>query len=361
MRQFPSRPPVHWAAIVGLLAVIVPLSSNGVPIGEAAGKSSPRVAFLLTNATGPRWIRDYNFLKGDLHRLSPGTPLDVQLANGDPVRQLGQADQELSKGAKVLIVVPADAHEASGIVSKAHRAGAKVIAYDELILSSQLDAYDAFDRVAVGRAEGQWLTRHVPRGGTILLINGPKGSANAQLYRRGYYQGALMDRFRTHYFRSGGDFWIQGWDASRAMKQTSRALARDRYRVQGVLAASDDLANGAVTALEVAGSAGNAQLTGQGATAAALSRILTGEQGMTVYRPVSAEAWAAATAAAALLHGKALPSAFKSRVRVGRGHVQAALLQPVVITRRNVKTALTDGVVTKKQVCTGIPKKACTL
>lgn len=82
---------------------------------------------------------------------------------------------------------------------------------------------------------------------------------------------------------------------------------------------------------------------------------------MTVYRPVNVEAQAAAAAAAAILHGKALPAEFNRRVRIGRGSVRAALLQPTVITRRNVKSALGDGVVTKKQVCTGIPKKACTL
>jgi D-xylose transport system substrate-binding protein len=251
-----------------------------------------------------------------------------------------------------------DPKAAAAIVRTAHRDGARVIAYDTPIASRNLDLYDGYDDRAIGRAQAGWLVAHAHRKGSIVMINGARSNPQAQLLHQGAYQ-VLGPRFRSGYFKMGGDFWTASGTATEAKRALDRYLHAHHNLVQGVLAADDELATGAQYSLGDVGLLGRTPLTGEDATVVALRRILTGDQGMTVYKPFTPEADAAAAAAAAFLHHKPVPRLFNKRVTVPGGSVRAALLSPMVITRSNVDRVLQDGVVTKKQVCAGLPKQTC--
>jgi D-xylose transport system substrate-binding protein len=139
------------------------------------------------------------------------------------------------------------------------------------------------------------------------------------------------------------------------------ALQRNHSRVQGVVAADDDLADGVISALKLVGSQGRTQVTGQDATMVALRHIVEGEQSMTAYKPVYDEAYAAAVATNAFLRGRPLAAAFRGKLATAPGMGSAVLFKPVVVTRQNVKRAFDDGHVTKKEVCQGpVLVKLCT-
>src|SRR5947209_13973309 len=98
-------------ALLGVAALM--LTSWGQPFHSnaqtAEAKGKPRVAFLIANTSNLRWtLHDLPTFKKRLQQLYPGVVVDAQVALMDPDRQLGQADSELAKGAKVLVVVPAN-------------------------------------------------------------------------------------------------------------------------------------------------------------------------------------------------------------------------------------------------------------
>jgi D-xylose transport system substrate-binding protein len=74
-------------------------------------------------------------------------------------------------------------------------------------------------------------------------------------------------------------------------------------KVDAVFAANDNLAQQAINALEAAG-VGPIPLSGQDASAAGIQNILLGNQTMTVYKPIQAEAETAVQAALALCGGQ---------------------------------------------------------
>jgi D-xylose transport system substrate-binding protein len=95
-------------------------------------------------------------------------------------------------------------------------------------------------------------------------------------------------------------------------------------------------------------------VTGQDATDAGLQRILAGDQTMTVYKGIKAEAEAAAKAALLLAAGKKdeVKALATSTVDNGAGQVPSILLDPVVVTRENIRdTVIADGFTTLERIC----------
>ncbi len=102
-------------------------------------------------------------------------------------------------------------------------------------------------------------------------------------------------------------------------------------------------------------------VTGQDAELAAIQRILTGEQYMTIYKAIKPEAEAAAQLAFDLLQGNT-PSGdvVNGETDNGSGQIPSVLLQPVVVTKDNVNdTIVKDGFWTAAQICTAEYKQAC--
>ncbi|WP_432844126.1 hypothetical protein [Dactylosporangium sp. CA-092794] len=99
-------------------------------------------------------------------------------------------------------------------------------------------------------------------------------------------------------------------------------------------------------------------VTGQDAETEALQRILVGDQYMTVYKALRAEAEAAATLTDQLLRGQH-PSG-TSTVANGTGQVPSILLDPVAVTKDTIAaTVVKDGFVTPGALCAGAYADAC--
>src|SRR5206468_1743249 len=91
--------------------------------------------------------------------------------------------------------------------------------------------------------------------------------------------------------------------ADGAKLEMTQALAALNNKLDGVYAASDEVAGGAVSAMKAAGLKTLPPVTGGDAELSAVQRIVSGDQYMTVYRPVRQEAETAATLAYDLVFG----------------------------------------------------------
>jgi D-xylose transport system substrate-binding protein len=94
---------------------------------------------------------------------------------------------------------------------------------------------------------------------------------------------------------------------------------------------------------------------------AAIQRILTGEQYMTVYKAIKPEAEAAAQLAVALVQGKEPPGGLiTDQVDNGQKQVPSVLLTPVAVTIDNIQdTIVKDGFWSVQQICTPEYDQAC--
>lgn len=273
------------AVVAVLLLVGVAGCSGSSGSSEGTSDDAPTVAFLLPENVNPRWEQqDAPFLEEALQERNPNIELIVSNANNDAAAQQRQAEQALTQGAEVLVVIPVDGQAASAITATASQSQVPVVAYDRMIQSDNVAAWVQADMVSVGREQAEWLVDKTELGDTIIQIKGSPTDTNARLFDKGY-QDVLGPLYENDERVLGYDTWTQGWDPAKARVSVDQALTKLNNDVDGILASNDGNAAAAIAALEEQQLAGQVPVTGLDGTVQALQLMLQGKQGMTVWRP----------------------------------------------------------------------------
>jgi D-xylose transport system substrate-binding protein len=141
----------------------------------------------------------------------------------------------------------------------------------------------------------------------------------------------------------------------------TQALTALNNKVDGVYAANDGTAGGAIAAMKSGGIKPLPPVTGQDAELAGIQRIVAGEQYMTVYKPIKPEAEDTAILAVDLLRGTTPPaSLITGKSNNGTKDVPSVLLTPIPVTVKNLKsTVVADGFHTVAEICTAQYAAAC--
>ena len=338
-----------------------PASTSTTAGGSSSSGGPGKVAVLLPDTqSSVRWEQfDRPYLDHAL--TAAGIPHTIVNAQGDPTTQKTQAEQAITNGAKVLLLVDLDPGSGAAIIASAHAKGVKVIDYDRLTLGGGADFYVSFDNTHVGRLQGQGLVNCIQRDHltkpVVAELNGDPGDNNATLFANGY-NSVLNPLYASGTLVKGPNQSVPKWDNQQALTIFEQMLSQTGNKINAVLAANDGLANSVISA-ETAHKLKYVPVTGQDATAAGIDHILAGQQCMTVYKAVKLEADAAAKVAIALDKGQTPPS--NGMVDNGPGHKTPAQLEtPVAVTATNIKdTVLKDGFLTRSQICGGTYAQYC--
>jgi D-xylose transport system substrate-binding protein len=307
--------------------------------------STGSVAFLLPENVTPRWEgSDAPLFKEAMQKLVPGVEVDVLNALNDPSKQQSQAEAEMTKGAKVLVIAAVDQKAAAVIVNKAKEQGVSVIAYDRLIRNSPLAYYVSFDSVAVGKAEAKWMADHTGQNAKLVIIDGSPTDDNAHLVNEGIHD-VLDPMFKSNSSNARAlvaEQWTPGWDPTKAQNEMEQILTKANNQVDGVVSANDGMSGGIIAALKAQGLAGKVKTTGQDASLEGVQNVLLGYQGVTVFKDFRLQAPAAADIAAAILQGKK-PTNINASVNNGQVDVPSVMLPVVPIDQSNVKQLVSNG------------------
>src|SRR5277367_4519834 len=141
--------------------------------GWGKHKGGPKVTIGLSLDTlkEERWQHDRDLFVKECE--DQGGEVLVQAANNNDTLQISQAENLLTEGVQVLVVVPHNGKVAATIVESAHKAGVKVIAYDRLIRDCDLDYYVAFDAPKIGEMQAKYLLKKQPKGNYVIIEGGP--------------------------------------------------------------------------------------------------------------------------------------------------------------------------------------------
>jgi D-xylose transport system substrate-binding protein len=327
--------------VLGLAAMLLTAGC-----GPKVGAGKIKIGLSLDTLKEERWQHDRDLFTAKCKEL--GAEVLVQAANSDDALQNSQAENLLTEGVQVLVVVPHNGRSAATIVESAHRAGVPVIAYDRLINDCDLDYYVSFDNVKVGEMQADYLVKHRPKG-NYLLIGGAPTDHNALMFRQGQ-----MDVLKPYVDRGDikivADQWATDWQPVAALKITENALTKTHNKIDAVLVSNDGTAGGAVQALAEQGLAGKVLVSGQDADLAACQRIVAGTQSMTVYKPIRKLADKAAEMAVDLalkrpILDKTVP------INNGKKEVPSILLEPIEVDKSNLdSTVIADGYQKKDEV-----------
>lgn len=291
---------VSAAAVAGVSALLLAACAPGGTGGETGGaEAATRACVILPDAaSSPRWENfDRKYLEEGLD--AAGFESDIQNAQGDVNKYATIADQQLSQGCGVMLLVDYNGAGAA-VAEKAKAEGIPVIAYDRPI--EGVDYYVSFDNIEVGRLEGQSIVDGLaaagkdPASAVVVYMGGDPSDGNAKMFHDGAVEVMEAAGIKPAAEPPGV------WDGEKSATNFEQALTSLGGKVDAVWVANDTNAAGVITILDKNGLV--VPVSGQDASIAGLQNVLLGKQTATVYKPVKLEADAAVELAVALLEGE---------------------------------------------------------
>ncbi|WP_242884941.1 sugar ABC transporter substrate-binding protein [Actinomadura litoris] len=339
-------------ATLSVVAALV-LTACGDDSGDSQAASDPakgKVGVILPDTTSSTRYESFDRPYLAQAFKAAGVRYDIQNAEGSAQRFQTIADQMITSGATVLVLDGLDSDSAAAVQRKARAQGVKTIDYDRLALGGVSDYYVSFDNVKVGEELGNGLRKCLgDKAANIAYLNGAPTDNNATLFARGAH--AVLDKVPS--YRKAAEQAVPDWKPEKAATIFEQMWTEQKGRIDGVVAANDNLANAVVSIVNKNGEAGKVAVTGQDATPQGLQNILDGKQCMTVYKPVKQEADAAARLAVALLTGGRAETNGTTNDPEGKRDVPSVLLTPIGVFEDGVKRVVTDGFVKASELCKG--------
>ena len=356
------------AVAVGLAFSLTACSGGRGSTSAASGSTDNKgalVGVLMPNKTSTRWIHDGDAVKAGLEKL--GYKVQLDYANDNIPTQVQQVSNDITKGAKVLIIASIDGTALSDQLDTAGKKGVKVIAYDRLINGNKnVDYYTTFDNYKVGVDQATSLLTGLGLVDASGAKTGKKGPLNVELFAGSaddnnatfFFNGAMATLKpyiddKTIVIKSGQTAFqqvaTQQWDANRAKQRMQNIIAKSYSsgtKVDGILSPYDGISIGIISALTGAGYGGSGTklpvITGQDAEIPSVKSIIAGQQYSTVYKDTRQLADESVKMTADLLTGKTPTvndtKSYNNKVKV----VPSFLFQPVVVTKDTYQKVLVD-------------------
>lgn len=309
-----------------------------------------KIGFIYETMTVERWQRDRDIFVSEADKL--GAEVIVKNAYEDSDRQEAMGMEMVNEGVDVLVIVAYDKDALTDLVKYAHNNNVKVIAYDRTIKNANVDLYISFDNTKVGEFMGKTAVDTVPKG-KYLILNGAQTDDNSSYLNKGYYSflQPLIDKKDISVV---GETWIEAWRDEGSYAYVNEKI-NEGVNFDAVIAANDQLAEGAIRALSENRLAGKVFVSGQDAELAACQRIVEGTQNMTVYKPISVLAKGAAEYAVKLAKGEDIGPC--GTFPDGTYEIKYVVYDPILVTKENIMdTVVKDGFYTVEQVYANVPQ-----
>ncbi|WP_411034182.1 ABC transporter substrate-binding protein [Shinella sp. BYT-45] len=236
------------ATAVGALAVA------GVAIAEVPKleqKDTYKVGFAQTESNNPWRIAQTNSMKAEAEKL--GFQLVYTDAAGSAAKQVADVNSMIAQGVDLIFLAPREEKPLIPAVMAAKKAGIPVILLDRSVDPSLAKAGEDYltfigsDFVQEGQRIAEWLIKNANGKSKIIELEGTTGSSPANDRKKGFDET----------IKAAGGFEIvasQTGDFARDKgRQVAEALLQAHPDADIIYAHNDEMAMGAIAALEAAG------------------------------------------------------------------------------------------------------------
>ncbi|MFJ8104433.1 substrate-binding domain-containing protein [Streptomyces sp. NPDC096132] len=231
------------AATYGLAAVVTVaiVGATSFLHGGSSSASNPKVGLALSTLNNPFFVQIQAGAKAEAKKL--GVDLTVTDAQNDASQQANQLQNFTSSGYDSIIVNPVDSDAAGNSVKAADKAKIPVIAVDRGVNKATVDALVASDNVAGGELAARTVAEKLGGTGKIVILQGQAGTSAARERAEGFAKGLKAYPGIQVLAQQPADF-----DRTKGLDVMSNLL-QAHPDVQGVIAANDEMALGAIKAL----------------------------------------------------------------------------------------------------------------
>lgn len=230
------------------------LAAAGVAMAELpklAQKDTYKVGFAQTESNNPWRIAQTNSMKAEAEKL--GFQLVYTDAAGSAAKQVADVNSMIAQGVDVIFLAPREEKPLIPAVMAAKKAGIPVILLDRSVdpsLAKAGEDYVTFigsDFIDEGKRVAEWLAKNANGKSKIIELEGTTGSSPANDRKKGFDEA----------INAAGGFEIvasQTGDFARDKgRQVAEALLQAHPDADVIYAHNDEMAMGAIAALEAAG------------------------------------------------------------------------------------------------------------
>lgn len=233
-------------------------------------------------------------------KADPEVEVNFSDANNDVSKQLDQIDNFIAQKVNAIVVVPVDYEGIVPGVEKANEAGIPVIA---LGIQSAGGTYTfvGSKNIDAGRLQGEYMKNNLPKDAKILYLEGTLGLSHTQERKKGFEDALGRSDVTTLASLSAN------YDRAEGMKVTEDWI-QSFPKFDAIVAANDQMALGALEALQGADRLSGVLISGVDGTADALNAIKVGTMSQTIFQDAAGQAKAAFEVVEGIKNGEAAPA-----------------------------------------------------
>jgi ribose transport system substrate-binding protein len=209
-----------------------------------------------------------------------GAELIVVDAQDDTAKQISGVEDLIQKKVDVILINPTDSAAISTAVEAANKANIPVITVDRASEGGQVVSHIASDNVKGGKMAGEYILNAIGGKGNIVELQGIAGTSAARDRGKGFHEAVDNKEGVKVVASQPADF-----DRAKGLSVMENILQSNKD-IQAVFAHNDEMALGALQAIEAAGK--NIVVVGFDATDDAVKAVNDGKMAATVaQKPVA--------------------------------------------------------------------------
>lgn len=250
-----------------------PDSAPAAASEPAAATSTATVGLAVSTLNNPFFVSLRNGAEAEAKK--EGINLITVDAQDDPAKQQASVEDLIQKKVNVILINPTDSAAVANVVKEATSKGIKVVSLDRSVTGADVSAHIASDNVAGGKMAGEFLLEKLGGKGNIVELEGIAGSSAARERGQGFHQVVDGKADVKLLAKQPADF-----DRAKGLSVMENIIQGNKG-IQGVFAHNDEMALGAVKAIQAAGLK-NVVVVGFDATADAVAAVKGGTLAATV-------------------------------------------------------------------------------
>jgi ribose transport system substrate-binding protein len=230
------------------------------------------IALVVSTLNNPFFVSMKDGAQKEADKL--GYNLVVLDSQNNPAKELANVQDLTVRGTKLMLINPTDSDAVGNAVAMANQAKIPVITLDRQASKGEVASHVASDNAFGGKMAGDYIAKKVGENAKVIELEGIAGTSVARERGKGFAQAAEKHHF-TILASQPADF-----DRTKGLNVMQNLLTA-HPDVQAVFAQNDEMALGALRALQTAGKT-DVLVVGFDGTEDGIKAVNSGKMGATV-------------------------------------------------------------------------------
>lgn len=252
-------------------------SQNSQPTQETSQEetNSYKITVIVKNLVNPMWLAVKEGAEAAAKEYGVELTVLAPLKADNNEEQIRQVEDAITKQADAIVLIPADSQGIIPAVEKANQAGIPVINVNTKVGGGVTETFVAVENYDAASKVAEAVAEKLGQKGKVIILEGKAGAQSAIDLKQG-----AVDTFAKYEGIEIVASQTANWNRAEAM-QVTQNLLQAHPDVNAIFASNDEMAMGAVEAVDQAGLTGKIIIAGLDANQDALEAIKEGKMTLT--------------------------------------------------------------------------------